>query len=65
MSLHLGLVQIAIAKRPMLHILYDTTDNERFRHVFAHIAFAKVFAELAPLVAADLGSDIGIGIQAF
>lgn len=65
MSLHLGLVQISINQRPTLHVLFDTTDNERFCRAFAYLAFDKRIGQLASLVAESQGIDLGKGIDAF
>jgi hypothetical protein len=65
MSLHLGLVQLSWFGQTMLHVIFDTTDNERYLRAFAHIVFNPPFSKLTPAVGEAIGINLGVGINAF
>ena len=65
MSLHLGVVQLSWLGQTMLHVLFDTTDNERYLRAFAHLAFNQISSTLTPFISKAVGIDLGVGIKAF
>jgi len=65
MSLHLGLVRLAVGHRPVLDVLYDTTDSRTNLAAFCCVSFDGVY-EVAARVAADaFGADIGTLVAAY
>jgi hypothetical protein len=65
MSLHLGLVQLSWFGKTMLHVIFDTTDNERYLRAFAHVVFIPSFSKLTPAIGEAIGINLGVGINAF
>lgn len=62
MSLHLGVVRLALGQTPLVDILFDTTNNDRHLGAFAHVLFHR---ESEKLVTAANNADWGERVRAF
>ncbi len=67
MSLHIGVVRVALPDSSVLmDILYDTTDTDRNRPVYAHVIYdSNVEAMLAPIEPATRLQVLGIPVKAY
>lgn len=65
MSLHLGIARVALdGARPIVDILFDTTDSVRNDSVFAHVAYFASFQEIIEILGPKWG-DFGRAIPAY
>lgn len=65
MSLHIAVVRIGLNDSTILvDILYDTTDSDRNRPIFAHVAYYKIVAEVIQSLKQARGDDYGVCVEA-
>lgn len=61
MSLHVGLARIGYGARPIVDILYDTTDSDRNLRAFCHVVYVP-HLEVVTRALTTAGEDLGIEI---
>ena len=65
MSLHLGIVRVAVDGEPLIEVLYDTTDSDRNTSVFATLALHPQALRLVEWLKEEDPRDWGVVIQAY
>lgn len=66
MSLHIAVVRIGLTDSTILaDILYDTTDSDRNRPIFAHVAYDKHTAEIIQFLKNERIDDYGVCVRAY
>ena len=66
MSLHIAVVRIGLNDSTILaDILYDTTDSDRNRPIFAHVAYDKRITEVIQYLKIARNDDYGVCVRAY
>ena len=66
MSLHIAVVRIGLNDSTILvDILYDTTDSDRNRPIFAHVAYSELVAEVIQDLEIARDDNYGVCIRAY
>jgi hypothetical protein len=65
MSLHIGVVRFGLGPRPLLDVLFDTTDSEPNMRAFCHVAYDPQVLKLVAHITSLVSADFGVAVPAF
>ncbi len=63
MSLHVGLVRVSLGIRPLVDILFDTSDSDRHLRPSAHVVFDERVSWMRDRWGARVGEVVDLGVE--